>query len=82
MFAVVVIILSTLLNAGYFLPVVYMAFFRAPESAPGSLGGHGHGEAPITVVLALTATAIGTVCLFFFPALPLTLAEQLRGANG
>lgn len=29
-FVVVVVLLSTLLNAGYFLPIVYRAFFRSP----------------------------------------------------
>ena len=77
MFAVGVIILSTLLNAGYYLPIVYMAFFRSPEGNPDA---HAHGEAPLTVVIALTATAAGTVVLFLFPSLPLTLAEQLLGS--
>ena len=83
MFVVAVIVISTLLNAGYFLPVVYMAFFRAaPEDNPHDSAAQGGGEAPLTVVLALTATAIGTVFLFFFPALPLGLADQLFGKNG
>ena len=30
--ALAVIIGSTLLNAGYFLPIVYRAFFRAPAA--------------------------------------------------
>ena len=39
-FVVVVIVLSTLLNAGYFLPIIYRAFFRpSPKS-------HGRGHAP------------------------------------
>ena len=82
MFAVAVIVISTLLNAGYFLPIVYMAFFRAPEDAADGPDAHPHGEAPLTVVLALTATAAGTVLLFFFPTLPLALSEQLIGGNG
>ena len=36
----------------------------------------------LTMVLALTATAIGTVILFLFPTLPLALANHLFGANG
>jgi multicomponent Na+:H+ antiporter subunit D len=82
MFAISVIVLSTLLNAGYFLPIVYTAFFRSPEGNPGGSGAETHGEAPLTVVLALTTTAIGTVILFFFPTLPLALANQLLGGNG
>ena len=72
--AVTVIVLSTLLNAGYFLPIVYRAFFVAP---PADGHDHPHGEAPLPMVIALTATAAGTVLLFFFPDVPLTLARQL-----
>lgn len=75
--AVGVIIVSTLLNAGYFLPIVYRAFFRAPAAAAD--GQHPHGEAPLPMVIALTATAAGTVLLFFLPDVPLALARQLLG---
>jgi len=72
--AVTVIVLSTLLNAGYFLPIVYRAFFVAPPVDPH---GHPHGEAPLPMVIALTATASATVLLFFFPDVPLALARQM-----
>ena len=35
--AVAVIVVSTLLNAAYFLPIVFRAFFREPPAI-----GHGH----------------------------------------
>ncbi|MBE0474299.1 monovalent cation/H+ antiporter subunit D family protein [Rhodoferax sp.] len=72
--AVAVIVLSTLLNAGYFLPIVYRAFFVAPAADPH---GHPHGEAPLLMVVALTATAGATVLLFFYPDVPLALARQM-----
>ena len=76
--AVAVIVASTLLNAGYFLPIVYRAFFVAPAAS-----GHGHdqphGEAPLPMVLALCATAAATVLLFFLPDVPLALARQTIG---
>ncbi|MCB1472167.1 MAG: monovalent cation/H+ antiporter subunit D family protein [Rhodobiaceae bacterium] len=72
-----VIMLSTILNATYFLPIIFDAFFKAPpEPEPGH---HAHGEAPWPIVLALTATAAGTILLFFFPAIPLALAEMMMG---
>ena len=55
-FVIVVVLLSTLLNAGYFLPIVWRAFFRAPPEethhasmshADGNFGDphdHGHGH--------------------------------------
>ena len=78
MAAVAVVVVSTLLNAGYFLPIVYAAFFRQ-ESNPGHDNpGHGdHGEAPMMMVGALTLTAMGTVAFFIFPDLPLELARQI-----
>lgn len=73
--AVAVIVASTLLNAGYFLPIVYRAFFVAPPADDH----HALGEAPWIMVVALTVTAFGTLALFFFPAAPLALARQLAG---
>ncbi len=73
--AVAVIVASTLLTAGYFLPIVYRAFFR-PVAAGDDLG---HGEAPATMVVAMVATATLTILMFFFAELPLALARQLAG---
>jgi len=70
--AVGVIVASTLLNAAYFVPIVHRAFFRAPH-------GEAHGEAPLSMVLALLASATATVALFFFPQVPLALARALQG---
>ena len=69
-----VIVLSTLLNAAYFLPIVHSAFFRAPVD-----DGHSahHGEAPWPMVTALAITAALTLVLFFVADVPLRLAAQL-----
>ena len=72
--AVAVIVGSTLLNAGYFLPIVYRAFFVAPRHDEHD---HPHGEAPLPMVIALTVTAAATVLLFFLPDVPLALARQM-----
>jgi multicomponent Na+:H+ antiporter subunit D len=69
-----VILASSLLNVAYFMPIVYAAFFRAPPA------GDAHGEAPLASVLALAATAAGTVALFFAPQVPLALARALVGS--
>ena len=77
--AVAVIAASTLLNAGYFLPIIYRAFFVAPAH---DAHAHAHGEAPLPMVIALTLTAAATVALFFLPDVPLSLARQLVGPGG
>jgi multicomponent Na+:H+ antiporter subunit D len=71
-FAVVVIILSTLLNAAYFLPILYQAFFVAEDPDTPS-----HGEAPTGMLVALCTTALMTVAMFFMAEWPLSLARQL-----
>jgi len=72
--AIGIIILSTLLNAAYFIPIVYVAFFK-----PEDKGSPEHGEAPWPVVVALVVTAVLTVLLFLFPGMPLALAKQVAG---
>ena len=73
MLAVAVVIASTLLNAGYFLPIIYAAFFKKPKDNSDD----DHGEAPLAIVITLSITAAATVLLFFFPGLLLELARQL-----
>ena len=73
-FAVAVIVLSTLLNAGYFLPVVYRAFRR-----PDGKGAIAVREAPWPIVVALTVTALLTILMFLFPGVPWRLAQMTLG---
>ena len=74
--AVGIIILSTLLNAAYFVPIIYRAFFKAEKNADDE---HKHGEAPWPIVVALTLTASLTILLFLFHQIPLELAHQMIG---
>jgi len=74
--ALAVIIASTLLNAGYFVPIVYRAFLREPAAESTT-----HGEAPWTMVVALIATSALTVLLFFFADVPIELARRLAGTG-
>jgi multicomponent Na+:H+ antiporter subunit D len=70
--AVVVILVSTLLNAAYFAPIVFSAFARPAADDPAT-----HGEAPLPIVIALTTTAALTLALFLFHQVPLALAGQM-----
>ena len=71
--ALATIILSTVLNAAYFLPIIYMAWFMREEEAPA----RPHGEAPWPAVLALAITALLTIAFFFFNGATLELERQV-----
>ena len=75
-FAVCVVVISTVLNTAYFAPILWRAFFKLPAG-----GRPAFGEAPLPIVLALTATALLTVLMFFWPAPFYSLATQLVGGS-
>ncbi len=73
--ALATIVASTALNAAYFLPIVFMAWFAREEP-----GGKEHGEAPFPAVLALVITAALTLAFFFFNQTAIQLeAQVVRG---
>jgi multicomponent Na+:H+ antiporter subunit D len=75
--AVFTIIASTVLNAAYFLPILYMVWFEREEA-----GGKEHGEAPLAAVLALIITALLTLAFFLFNGPVIELESQVvRGLN-
>ena len=80
--AVSVIVVSTMLNAGYFLPILYRAFLLPePDASPHAHEHDRAGEAPWPIVLSLIVTASATLALFFFPYLPLELAKLMVGGS-
>jgi len=76
----VVLLGSSLLNAAYFLPVVYRAFFCTPEE---SMFEDKVQEAPLWCIVPLVITAIVSVGLFFFPQPFFNLARlAIQGISG
>ena len=71
--AIATIIASTALNAAYFLPIIFMAWFLEEDVPPAKE----HGEAPFAAVLALMITAALTLLFFFFNGPVLELEGQL-----
>jgi len=71
--AIFTLIASTVLNAAYFLPIIYMAWFGSEREPPVK----DHAEAPWPMVLALTTTAALTLLFFFFNAPVLALESRI-----
>ena len=68
----VVLLSSSLLNAAYFLPVVYRSFFCTPEE---SMFTDQTAEAPLWCLVPLMLTAGLSIVLFFYPQPFLNLAK-------
>ena len=76
-FVLSILVLSTILNASYFLPIIYDAFFRKPlgyEMHTGKKDSNefyhyrylGNSEAPIFILIAIMSTATGILVISLF----------------
>lgn len=68
----VIYLVSSFLNAAYFLPIVYKAFFCPPDE---SAVANKFSEAPLFCWLPPVITAVTCIILFFFPSLFLGFAN-------
>jgi multicomponent Na+:H+ antiporter subunit D len=72
---IVVLLISSLLNAAYFFPIVYRGFF-----VPAANGeDDGIKEAPLFCLIPLSVTALVSLALFFYPDTLLKLARMALG---
>jgi multicomponent Na+:H+ antiporter subunit D len=71
-----VLMISTLLNIAYLLPIPIRAFFSPPPdvNASGDVA-----EAPLACLVAIIITTVGCLALFFYPELFYRLALQIGG---
>ncbi|MDR1546729.1 MAG: monovalent cation/H+ antiporter subunit D family protein [Deltaproteobacteria bacterium] len=60
----VALLLSTVLNAGYFVPIFYRAFFLAPDPEAHI---EQYKEAPLSMVVPLVFTSLVSAALGFYP---------------
>ena len=89
-----VLILGTVLNIMYLLPIPFRGFFSAPEpgsqsgSQSGSGGAHGQPppegiqEAPLPCLIAIGITTLGCLALFFFSDPLYRLLSQIATPPG
>lgn len=69
----VALLSSTILNASYFTPIIYKAFFEAPVT------DHSHfSEAPMTMVVPLFFTALVSVALGLYPQIFIQFIQTIR----
>ncbi len=78
---VAVLILSTILNIMYLLPIAFHGFFSKPDNAADAADGQqregGIREAPIPCLIAISVTALGCLALFFFSEPAFELLVQI-----
>jgi multicomponent Na+:H+ antiporter subunit D len=70
----VVLVVSSLLNAAYFVPVIYQAFFGQPATGDSP---HQHGEAPLAMLIPLCLTAMVSVVIGLFPDVFMHFAQAV-----
>lgn len=73
-FAIMVMIISTLLNAAYFLPIVYRAYFEVDSKNPNAE----YKEASPMMLVAFSCTGVLTILLFFLPMVTEFIHEFVR----
>jgi len=71
-----ILLASTLLNAAYFLPVTYRAFFgKRPATEPGN----GIREAPLSMLIPILIACFISVLIGIFPNFMMTFVKAVTG---
>ena len=78
-FLMTVLMVSSLLNIAYLLPIPFRAFF--PGSETNTFNG-GIKEAPLPSLIALCITSVGCVTLFVYPQPLYDLAKAVLAVPG
>ena len=74
-----ILMISSLLNIAYLLPIPFHAFFSADKMSSSSTGIK---EAPLPSLIALCITTVGCVILFVYPQPLFELAKAILTAQG
>lgn len=76
-FILAVVIVSTMLNAAYFLPIVYKAFFEEEKVSTVIGVGRRYSVATVLMGIALCISAFMVLGLFLWPEILLEIAEMV-----
>ncbi len=74
-----VLLVSTLLNVGYFAPITYRAFFARP---PAGAVDQGIKEAPLTMVVPILIAATISVLIGIFPEVMMQFVKAVTAGYG
>ena len=78
-----VLMISSLLNIAYLLPIPFRAFFPGTKTGTETSSGHvGIKEAPLPSLIALCITTLGCVILFVYPQPLYELAKAILATPG
>ena len=69
-----VLMISSVLNIAYLLPIPIRAFFATPSGEAEQVSG---GEAPVACLIAMGITAAACIVLFFYPQTLYELASSI-----
>lgn len=78
---VAALMLSSLLNIAYLLPIPVKAFFTKPVEGAEPWRWSDTNEAPLLMLIALTVTSIGCLALFFYPQPLIDLINLIPGVS-
>lgn len=78
---VAALMISSLLNIAYLLPIPIKAFFAKPAEGAAPWSWSDINEAPLPMLIALTATSVGCLALFFYPQPLIDLINLIPGVS-
>ena len=78
---VAVLMISSLLNIAYLLPIPMKAFFNAQSSESTPWTWAETKEAPVAILIAISLTSAACVALFFFPQPLIELINLIPGVS-
>lgn len=81
LFIVAILMISSLINIAYLLPIPIKAFFNPPAGESKTWKWADTKEAPLPMLIALSVTSLGCLVLFFYPQPLIDLINLIPGVS-